>query len=483
MVPGKGRGRHPWGESIHVWALAAIPDHPLLTVYVYWTCRRFYGTGNELFKSLKDLNNFLDYADFLDLNPLSDKEFHPLHSLWRKLPAEPRRRGAAGLTAWLAPKAHHPAPSAGGQMLVGGEISRASGLGEGARIMLRACRALGIPASGFQASLFEGTSSPPEEDGLTRSPLVLHVNAPSLPAVLLKLGRGFLRHRRIIGYWAWELPVLPPLWKMAVDCVHEVWTPSLFSARALETIMPGRVRVVPHALAADPLRPSHLGRSAFGLPEDAVVVLVSFSLASSFERKNPLAAIQAFRMAFGERRDRFLLLKVSHAGRYREDMERLRAAIAGAGNIRIEERLFPVEDSQALIQCADIVLSLHRSEGFGLVPAEAMLLGRTVVATDWSATSEFLNAECGLPVSYRLVPARDPRGVFEAEGAVWAEADIDSAAANLSCATDDVALRQRLGAQAARVARERFSGSELLAAHWAMTRSEVSREDMRRVPA
>ncbi|MCH4091616.1 glycosyltransferase family 4 protein [Acetobacter sp.] len=412
------------------------------------------------------------------MNPFSDKEYHPLHSLWRKLPAEPRRRGAAGLTAWLAPKAHYPVPVAGEHLLVGGEINRASGLGEGARIMLRACRALGIPASGFQASLLEGVSPP--SDGPTRSPLILHVNSPSLPSVLLKLGRGFLRNRRIIGYWAWELPVVPPLWKMAAGCVHEVWTPSLFSARALETIMPGRVRVVPHALAADPLLPSRLERSAFGLPDNAVVVLVSFSLASSFERKNPLAAIQAFRRAFGERPDRFLLLKVSHAGHYPEDMERLRAAIAGAGNIRIEERVFPAEDSQALIRCVDIVLSLHRSEGFGLVPAEAMRLGRTVVATDWSATSEFLNAGCGLPVPYRLVPARDPRGVFEAAGAVWAEADIEAASAILSRAADDAALRERLGAQAMHVAGQRFFGSELLAAHWALTRRGQAHPHMQR---
>ncbi|TCS30754.1 glycosyl transferase family 1 [Acetobacter aceti NBRC 14818] len=415
------------------------------------------------------------------MNPLSDKEYHPLHSLWRKLPAEPRRRGAAGLTAWLAPKAQHPAPIAGAHLLVGGEINRASGLGEGARIMLRACKALGIPASGFQASLLDGASAP--LDASPQSPLIIHVNAPSLPSVLLKLGRGFLRNRRIIGYWAWELPVVPSLWKTAVGCVHEVWTPSLFSARALETIMPGRVRVVPHALAADPLRPSHLERSAFGLPDDAVVVLVSFSLASSFERKNPLAAIEAFRRAFGERPDRFLLLKVSHAGHYPEDMERLRAAIAGARNIRIEERLFPAEDSQALIRCADIVLSLHRSEGFGLVPAEAMRLGRTVIATDWSATSEFLNEGCGLPVPYRLVPARDPRGVFEAEGAVWAKADIGAASEMLSRAADNPALRQRLGAQAARVAAERFSGSELLAAHYALTRREPVQAQMQRVSA
>ena len=70
------------------------------------------------------------------------------------------------------------------------------------------------------------------------------------------------------------------------------------------------------------------------------------------------------------------------------------------------------------------MLSLHRSEGFGLVPAEAMLLGRAVVATGWSGNMDFMDADSAALVGYRLVPARDPRGVFEAPGADWAEPDL-----------------------------------------------------------
>lgn len=77
----------------------------------------------------------------------------------------------------------------------------------------------------------------------------------------------------------------------------------------------------------------------------------------------------------------------------------------------------------------------------------------------------------------------DPRGVFEAEGAVWAEADSRAASEILSRAADDAALRQRLGAQAARVAAERFSGSELLAAHHALTRGTTTHADAQRVSA
>jgi glycosyltransferase involved in cell wall biosynthesis len=223
------------------------------------------------------------------------------------------------------------------------------------------------------------------------------------------------------------------------------------------------VRVVPHAVAASPPRPSALIRADFGLPVNAFVVLTSFSLASSFARKNPLASVAAFRAAFGGEPDKILVLKVSHTEHYPEDLAVLRAAIAGAPNIRLETRLLPASDSHALTACADVVLSLHRSEGFGLVPAEAMLLGRVVVATDWSGTTDFLDAGCGVPVPYRLVPAVDSRGVFEAPGAVWAEADTGAAAASLIELAADPARRRALG-EAARTAAFARLGTDGLAA-------------------
>ena len=86
------------------------------------------------------------------------------------------------------------------------------------------------------------------------------------------------------------------------------------------------VRTVPHPVAAAPPEPAPLGRAAFGLPEAAVVVLVSFSLASSNVRKNPLGAIAAFRAAFGDRADRILLLKVGNPGHFPDEFAALREA-------------------------------------------------------------------------------------------------------------------------------------------------------------
>lgn len=374
----------------------------------------------------------------------------PLHRLWRKLPAERRRRAFARVTALLAPRPDRPPPPVAHGIAVAGELSRPSGLGEAARQMHAAIAAIGIPTWRIDTDTGHVPDLPPG------AALLIHVNPPVLPYTLLRLPRGLLKRRRVIGYWAWELPTLPPAWRLGSEFVHEVWALSHFTGQAIATILPPDIplRAVPIPLA--PPRPSALRRADFGLPDHAVVVLTSFSLASSFARKNPLGAIAAFRAAFADRADRILVLKVGNPAHFPEDLAAIRAAIAGAPNIRLETRTLPAADSHALTACADIVLSLHRAEGFGLVPAEAMLLGVPVVATGWSGNLDFMDETSAALVPCTLVPARDPRGVFEAEGAHWAEPDIPAAAAHLVSLADDPAERAALGARGAAMARARL---------------------------
>ena len=112
--------------------------------------------------------------------------------------------------------------------------------------------------------------------------------------------------------------------------------------------------------------------------------------------------------------------------------------------IRLETRTLPTADCHARTACADIVLSLHRAEGFGLVMAEAMLLGKPVILTDYSGTRDYATRETALLVGYRLVPvgAEEYPG---AEGQVWADPDIDEAAAAMRKLVADPSLARRLG--------------------------------------
>lgn len=395
----------------------------------------------------------------------------PLHRMWRLLPSHQRRRLATAAAALVAPHIDRVPPPAREGIAVAGELSRASGLGENARLMLLALQHLGVPHWPVDVGpLLPGADSDlpvsPGADPPPGVPLVLHVNPPMLPLVLLRLRRGLAQGRRVIGYWYWELPVAPPDWRAGGRFVHEVWTLSPFTAGALAPLLAVPTRVVPPPLAVAPPRPSALDRAAFGLPDGAVVVLVSFNLASSFARKNPLAAIAAFRAAFGDRPDRLLLLKIGNRGHFPGDFDRIAAATAGAPNIRLETRTLPTADMHALTAACDIVLSLHRSEGFGLVPAEAMLLGRPVIATGWSGNMAFMDNSCAALVGYRLVPAEDPRHVYEGArwGAVWAEPDQLDAVAHLRRLADDAVARAALGALGRKAALARLGAAPLQAA-------------------
>jgi glycosyltransferase involved in cell wall biosynthesis len=387
----------------------------------------------------------------------------PLHRLWRWLPARPRRLALTHAVALVAPRPDRPPPPVQRGLAVGGELSRASGLGEVARLSLAALEHLDVPR--FPLELGTAIDAPAEIlSPPAGTPLLLAVNAPFLPLTLMRLPRGLTRGRRVIGYWAWELPAVSAEWRAGRALVHEAWALSRFTAQAIEPLLPGRVRVVTPPLTLAPPAPARLDRAAFGLPLEALVVLVSFSLASSFERKNPLGAITAFRAAFGRRADRLLLLKVGNPGDFPADFARLKAAIAGAPNIRLETRTLPAADSHALTAAADIVMSLHRSEGFGLVPAEAMLLGRPVIATGWSGNMDFMDQQSAALAGFRLVPARDPRGVFEAPGAVWAEPDLTDAVAHLCRLADDPAARLALGLAGQAAARARLGPGSFAAA-------------------
>ena len=378
--------------------------------------------------------------------------FHltPLHRMWRTLPARQRRRLVTVATGLLAPRIDRDPPPAHTGVAVAGELSRASGLGENARLMLLGLQHLGVPHWPVDiAPLIPGANAdlpaPATTDPPPGVPLILHVNPPLLPLVLLRL-RGLAKGRRVVGYWYWELPAAPPEWRAGTRFVHDVWALSPFTAGALAPLLPVPPLAVLPPLAVAPPRPSALDRAAFGLPSDAVVILVSFNLASSMERKNPLAAIAAFRAAFGDRADRLLLLKIGNRGHFPDDFARIAAAIGDAPNIRLETRTFPTADSHALTAACDIILSLHRSEGFGLVPAEAMFLGKPVIATGWSGNMAFMDDSCAALVGYRMIRATDRRHVYE--GADWAEPDLDHAVAQLRRLVDSADARADLGARA-----------------------------------
>jgi glycosyltransferase involved in cell wall biosynthesis len=135
----------------------------------------------------------------------------------------------------------------------------------------------------------------------------------------------------------------------------------------------------------------------------------------------------------------------------------LRAAAPGAANIQILDCDLATPAYHRLIDSADVLLSLHRAEGFGIPLAEAMLRGKPVVATGWSGNLEFMSEDSACLLPARLVPMADEEAnAYQGLAGLWAEPDIAAAAAWLRRLRDPV-LRQRIGHAARSHAAARLS--------------------------
>lgn len=380
------------------------------------------------------------------------------HRLWRCLPQKARREGLAWLAGHMAPACDPTPPPRSTGLAVAGEMDALTGLGEAARCFATAAAALGYGGTPVRL----GIGHPRSGQVPPGAALLLAVNAPSLAPMLARGGADFLRGRHVIGSWVWELPTLPPVWAAGARYVHEIWAPSPFVARALSRLLPGRVRLVPYPLALCP-PPAPVAPEPLALPPEAVVVLVVLALGSGLERKNPLAAIAAFRQAFGTRADRVLIVKLQGAAAFPRAAALVQAQ-AGP-NIRIIPEDWPRPRLAGLLWRADIVLSLHRAEGFGLVLAEAMLAGKPVVATGWSGNLAFMDADGAGLVAHRLIPVRDAGGHYaDLPGALWAEPEIEHAAIWLRRLADHPAQRHHLGRQGQMHARVCLDGAPMQAA-------------------
>ena len=307
-----------------------------------------------------------------------------------------------------------------------------NGITRGAFLQWQALRSLGIDAKMVDAT--PGLRNPfyrVPHDAATA--YIFHSGGPqtaSLISAVLPAARDAYR----IAYWAWELPDPPSDWGGSEDTVHEIWTPSEFSRDSLARMMRKPIAVVPHYL------PPQTARSRAA--DAPFTVLTMADSRSSLSRKNPEASVRAFVAAFGQSPAARLLLKISAKD---DELQAFDAQLGGllqAPNIEIIREFMTDDALSALYGRADALISLHRSEGFGLPMLEALARGVPVVATGWSGNTDFTTAENSILVPYTLVPVKDAASVYS--GSHWAEPDTAAAAAALRRLADDTALHTRL---------------------------------------
>jgi glycosyltransferase involved in cell wall biosynthesis len=293
---------------------------------------------------------------------------------------------------------------------------------------------------------------------------IFHLNGNTVAADLDRLDKrhpGFLRAGYNIVYPAWELPRYPEEWSRQLNQFDEVWTATDFVRESVASCVSVPVRLLHNA--CQPEITEVLERGYFGLPEDRYLLLFSFDLLSRASRKNPWATIDAFRKLLAARpgSNAHLVLKLNHPEREAATVEALRNALADISErISLIAATMTNNEARNLTRCCDCYISLHRSEGFGRGPAEAMFFGKPAIATGWSGNMEYMNADNSFPIRYKLVPVRE--GEFPAfADQVWAEADSNHAAEVLIRLIDDPDEGRRVGERARTYMLQNFSDEVL----------------------
>lgn len=383
-----------------------------------------------------------------------------LRAIYRKLPLAIRARTSPALGRLLgrmlarsAPPPLPPSAIQRGDVVLSALLSEQSGIGRAGRMTWESLKTWRVPivVHDITADLTANFVPAPAAGGVW----ICHCNAPEALAVMLAGTERLWARRYRIGYWAYELSRLPDDWVPALKHFHEIWAPSAFVADAIRrSAGPGGplVRVVPH-----PVAPRTPAATEPRRPNRPMLFLSMFDARSTAARKNPMGAIRAFQAAFEPASEEVaLLIKVAHGDADAATMRDLHAAIAGWRNIRLMTEHLSDDETLALIARADCLVSLHRSEGFGLPIAEAMSVGTPAIVTGWSAPIEFCTG-AAIEIGHTLVPARDPTKRYEDASQVWAEPDLAEAASAMRRLASDPALWGSLSSRGLTTARDRLS--------------------------
>jgi glycosyltransferase involved in cell wall biosynthesis len=357
------------------------------------------------------------------------------------------------LRRWRRPKGH---PAAQGIAVIG-FLETASGLGAAARGLLTAIDSL----SPARISITPSAPTPliPDVCGNHTSQtdnssqgfnVGVHVYNPDVFLGLVRRfgGELLLPNRINLAVVNWETERLPRTWPAVLSLYELLAAPSRFTARAVSIATGREVHVLPNCVCPRPPRARIRTDSHYEF-------LCLFDAHSDFDRKNPLAVIRAFCQAASDLpRDVSCRLRVKCHSNTPPSMLAILKAEIGSATVEIIAETLSEDGMQRLWAECDCLVSLHRSEGFGLPVAEALARGIPVVVTRQGGILDFIDDRGGLLIDGLPAvpgPAASASGYHEWSG--WVEPDIQSAAA----AMRQVMSNYPAAAARARDARERLA--------------------------
>lgn len=237
------------------------------------------------------------------------------------------------------------------------------------------------------------------------------------------LSKELCSRRYNVAYPFWELERFPYKHMKYIKKFDGLWAASEFIYENMKCYTDKNVCLVKHPVDVPDKDPEPIPTIG------GLKVLFYFDFDSFSARKNPEAAVRAFRLAFPTEKDVSLTIKT----RGRADGGRRAWLVRQASQdsrIKIVDETLSRAQMKALLADHHVYMSLHRSEGFGLGCAEALAAGKFVVATDYGGTTDFLTEETGFPVEWERVDVA--KGEYVAsQGATWADPSVEHAAERL----------------------------------------------------
>lgn len=320
-----------------------------------------------------------------------------------------------------------------------GDIQAETGLGQSMRMVAKLLENAGVPFGIKQMDVpgnmehrerqWDGKMDAANRYGIN----ILHINNSIWEENYNKIPVKDLDGRYNIAYWLWELEEFPEEWVYCIDTVDEIWTPAEFVSKGIRKKTDKPVMTMPYGMEIDMRH--LLKRQYFGLPEDKFLFLVMYDFLSVSERKNPHGVVEAYKRAFHkENMEVGLVIKINHV-EDRNEIENLKKEMEDYHGVYFITKNMSRNEVESLIASVDVLVSLHRAEGFGLPLAEAMYLGTAVIATNWSAPVEFMDENSACLVDYKMMTLKEDIGPYQ-KGNRWADADIIQAAEymkKLSC--------------------------------------------------
>jgi glycosyltransferase involved in cell wall biosynthesis len=254
----------------------------------------------------------------------------------------------------------------------------------------------------------------------------------------------------------WELSVIPPHWRRALEFFDALVALSEFIRHTLDTQLTRALSVLAHHPLYLPEEVKAC-RDRLGINADQLVFVTSFEAASDPARKNVAAIVDAFNIGLARIPEASLLIRLHNAqdvaanGRL---IRELREKCERDTRIRIIDEPMTYAEVLSLYASSDVFVSLHRAEGLGLGPMEAMALGKATISTAWSGNMTYMNHTNACLVPYKLVPVTSRHRVYSSRallelGAVWAEPDVEEAAAWMRRLVEEPQLRIKIGENAA----------------------------------